>query len=178
MYHLAVNFRPIFFLRQTVGDPQRVVWLVAARVVEPTLQARELQRVGLEKSNVLLCGPTGCGKTLLAKTLAEFVNVPIVIADATSLTQAGYVGEDVESMLYKLLQAANFDLVGQWRGRVGSVMSERMCFFSFFFFPLIFIIKVFISHILYLLLITFLVNVYSAHPLCFVSSGLLKASAS
>ena len=72
--------------------------------------AHELERVRLEKSNILLCGPTGCGKTLLAKTLAEFVNVPIVIADATTLTQAGYVGEDVESLLYKLLQAANFDL--------------------------------------------------------------------
>lgn len=66
--------------------------------------------VELEKSNVLLMGPTGCGKTLLAKTLARLVNVPFVMADATSLTQAGYVGEDVESILYKLLTVAEFNV--------------------------------------------------------------------
>lgn len=68
------------------------------------------KHVELEKSNILLCGPTGSGKTLLVKTLARFVNVPFVIADATTLTQAGYVGEDVESILYKLLQNAGFNL--------------------------------------------------------------------
>ena len=80
--------------------------------------AEALSRVRLEKSNILLCGPTGCGKTLLARTLADFVDVPIVVADATTLTQAGYVGEDVESLLYKLLQAADFDVDAAQRGIV------------------------------------------------------------
>ncbi|XP_043718196.1 CLP protease regulatory subunit CLPX1, mitochondrial-like isoform X2 [Telopea speciosissima] len=74
--------------------------------------------VELEKSNVLLMGPTGSGKTLLAKTLARLVNVPFVIADATTLTQAGYVGEDVESILYKLLTAADFNVVAAQKGIV------------------------------------------------------------
>jgi ATP-dependent Clp protease ATP-binding subunit ClpX len=65
--------------------------------------------VELQKSNILLLGPTGCGKTLLAQTLARILNVPFAIADATALTEAGYVGEDVENILLKLLQAADFD---------------------------------------------------------------------
>ncbi|HDZ59916.1 MAG TPA: ATP-dependent Clp protease ATP-binding subunit ClpX, partial [Actinobacteria bacterium] len=66
--------------------------------------------VELQKSNILLLGPTGCGKTLLAQTLARFLNVPFAIADATALTEAGYVGEDVENILLKLIQAADFDV--------------------------------------------------------------------
>ncbi|KAG2602442.1 hypothetical protein PVAP13_5KG680600 [Panicum virgatum] len=74
--------------------------------------------VEIDKSNVLLMGPTGSGKTLLAKTLARIVNVPFVIADATSLTQAGYVGEDVESILQKLLVAAEYNVQAAQQGIV------------------------------------------------------------
>src|SRR3989475_3928863 len=66
--------------------------------------------VELQKSNIMLLGPTGCGKTLLAQTLARMLNVPFAIADATALTEAGYVGEDVENILLKLIQAADFDI--------------------------------------------------------------------
>ena len=66
--------------------------------------------VELSKSNILMIGPTGCGKTLLAQTLAKMLNVPFAIADATALTEAGYVGEDVENILLKLIQAADFDV--------------------------------------------------------------------
>ena len=65
--------------------------------------------VELQKSNVLLLGPTGSGKTLLAQTLAKILNVPFTIADATTLTEAGYVGEDVENIIQKLLQKADYD---------------------------------------------------------------------
>ncbi len=66
--------------------------------------------VELQKSNIIMLGPTGCGKTMLAQTLAKILNVPFVVADATSLTEAGYVGEDVENILLKLIQAADFDV--------------------------------------------------------------------
>ena len=66
--------------------------------------------VELNKSNILMLGPTGCGKTLLAQSLAKILNVPFAIADATALTEAGYVGEDVENILLKLIQAANYDI--------------------------------------------------------------------
>jgi ATP-dependent Clp protease ATP-binding subunit ClpX len=72
--------------------------------------------VELQKSNVLLLGPTGCGKTLIANTLAKKLNVPFAIADATTLTEAGYVGEDVENILVRLLQAADYDLASAERG--------------------------------------------------------------
>ena len=72
--------------------------------------------VELPKSNVLLVGPTGCGKTLLAQTLAKMLNVPFAMTDATTLTEAGYVGEDVENILLRLLQAADFDIAAAQRG--------------------------------------------------------------
>ncbi len=74
--------------------------------------------VELQKSNILLIGPTGCGKTLLAQTLARFLNVPFTIADATSLTEAGYVGEDVENIILSLVQNADYDVDKAKRGIV------------------------------------------------------------
>ena len=78
----------------------------------------ELDGLELQKSNILLIGPTGSGKTLLAQTLARILNVPFTIADATTLTEAGYVGEDVENILLSLLQAADFDVEKAQRGIV------------------------------------------------------------
>ncbi len=85
------------------------------RLVQVNLEDNEAA-VELDKSNVLLIGPTGCGKTLLARTLARVLNVPFAIGDATTLTEAGYVGEDVENILLKLLQAADYDLEAAERG--------------------------------------------------------------
>ena len=79
--------------------------------------------VEIEKSNVLLMGPTGCGKTLLAKTLARILNVPFSIADATTLTEAGYVGEDVENIVLRLLQAADYDVA---RAEMGIVYIDEI----------------------------------------------------
>src|SRR6266508_83670 len=74
--------------------------------------------VELQKSNIMLIGPTGCGKTLLAQTLAKILDVPFCIADATALTEAGYVGEDVENILLRLIQAADYDIARAERGIV------------------------------------------------------------
>ncbi len=80
------------------------------RVEYQKANKRKLKDVDLQKTNILLIGPTGCGKTLMAQTLAKFLKVPFTIADATPLTEAGYVGEDVENILLYLLQSANYDL--------------------------------------------------------------------
>ena len=77
---------------------------------EPQARRSESEDVEIAKSNVLLIGPTGCGKTYLAQTLARMLNVPFAMADATALTEAGFVGEDVENILLKLIQAADFDI--------------------------------------------------------------------
>ncbi|NLM20798.1 MAG: AAA domain-containing protein, partial [Peptococcaceae bacterium] len=76
----------------------------------------KIDDVELQKSNIIMLGPTGSGKTLLASTLAKVLNVPFAIADATSLTEAGYVGEDVENILLKLIQAADYDIEKAERG--------------------------------------------------------------
>ncbi len=78
----------------------------------------EMEEVEIQKSNILLIGPTGCGKTLLAQTLARILDVPFTIADATTLTEAGYVGEDVENIIVNLLQAADYDVDKTSRGIV------------------------------------------------------------
>jgi len=79
-------------------------------------EADDTESIEIDKSNVLLIGPTGCGKTLLARSLARVLNVPFAIGDATTLTEAGYVGEDVENILLRLLQAADYDLEAAQRG--------------------------------------------------------------
>ncbi len=88
------------------------------RVLANESAGEDDNNIELQKSNVLLLGPTGVGKTMLAQTLAEILNVPFAIADATTLTQAGYVGEDVENVLLRLIQAADFDIEAAERGIV------------------------------------------------------------
>ncbi len=83
---------------------------VASEIMKPEEFAEDLQDVEIEKSNVLLIGPTGCGKTYLVKTLAKLLDVPLAITDATSLTEAGYIGDDIESVVSKLLAAADNDV--------------------------------------------------------------------
>ncbi len=104
------------FLQQYVvgQDPAKRALAVAVYNHYKRIQAGEGRKgddaVEISKSNILLIGPTGCGKTYLAQTLARMLNVPFAIADATALTEAGYVGEDVENILLRLIQAADFDV--------------------------------------------------------------------
>lgn len=101
------------YLNQYVVGQERAKKTLAVAVYnhyKRTYKAHQHDDVELQKSNIMLLGPTGCGKTLLAQTLARFLNVPFAIADATSLTEAGYVGEDVENVLLRLIQAADYDV--------------------------------------------------------------------
>src|SRR5436190_5218159 len=86
--------------------------------VEETASSDPHAGIEIEKSNILMIGPTGSGKTLLARTLAEILDVPFAIADATALTEAGYVGEDVENIILRLLQNADYDVKRAQRGIV------------------------------------------------------------
>ena len=88
------------------------------RIAHEDRDKKDKDDVEIQKSNILLLGPTGCGKTLLARTLARILNVPFAIADATTLTEAGYVGEDVENILLKLIQAADGDIQKAEKGIV------------------------------------------------------------
>ncbi len=109
------------FLDQYVVGQERAKKMLSVAVYnhyKRIQQPQDSDNVELQKSNILLIGPTGSGKTLLAQTLARYLNVPFTIADATSLTEAGYVGEDVENIILNLLQAADYDIERTQRGIV------------------------------------------------------------
>ena len=98
------------------SDAKRVLSVAVYNHYKRIQVAEQPEDVELDKSNILLIGPTGCGKTLLAQTLARILDVPICITDATALTEAGYVGEDVENILLRLIQAADGDIARAERG--------------------------------------------------------------
>ncbi len=91
-------------------SPKRTIAVAVYNHYKRVWKAQEQDGVKIEKSNILMMGPTGCGKTYIAQTLAKMLKVPFAIADATTLTEAGYVGEDVENILVRLLQSANYDV--------------------------------------------------------------------
>jgi len=97
-------------------DDAKVALSVAVYNHYKRIYSNSKSDIELQKSNILLLGPTGVGKTMLAQTLAKILNVPFAIADATTLTEAGYVGEDVENILLRLIQAADFDVEKAQRG--------------------------------------------------------------
>lgn len=97
-------------------EAKRVLSVAVYNHYKRVTNADESDEIELQKSNVLMLGPTGVGKTMIAQTLAKILNVPFAIADATTLTQAGYVGEDVENVLLRLIQAADFDIEAAERG--------------------------------------------------------------
>src|SRR5690606_8901900 len=99
-------------------DAKRVLSVAVYNHYKRLNQPSNREDIEIEKSNVVLVGRTGTGKTLLAKTIAKMLNVPFCIADATVLTEAGYVGEDVESILSRLLQAADYNVEATERGIV------------------------------------------------------------
>ena len=100
-----------FLNRYVIGQdqPKRVLSVGVHNHYKRIAAGGEIDGVELQKSNILLIGPSGCGKTLLAQTLARMLDVPFAIVDATTLTEAGYVGDDVENIVLKLLQVADFD---------------------------------------------------------------------
>ena len=121
--HLLI-LRPV--LDQYVIGQERAKKVLSVAVhnhYKRVFSGRDLKHVELEKGNVMLIGATGTGKTLLAKSLANILHVPFAIADATTVTEAGYVGEDVENVVLKLLQASDFDLA---RAQVGIIYIDEI----------------------------------------------------